>query len=235
MPAQTVVPVDFPTGSPRQLRSFIVTGDAPFLVDTGIPGSAEKILSAIAEAGLEPEDICIIVLTHAHPDHAGSVAELQEATGAPVIAHEIDAEALRDGRSEPVVGRTPQAQVFAEQIAARNAGQSGPAYEPVAPELVVTGDGHLDLDEQFGIHARLIHTPGHTAGGLTVLLGNGEAIVGDLLDRNAEGDPVLAGLAVDEAALTDSVARVLETQPPVVHTCHGGSFTREELVAALGG
>ena len=232
MVAQSVIPVDFATGGPRGLRSFIVTGDRPFLVDTGIPGSAPAILAALTEANIEPADIALIVITHAHVDHAGSADELQRATGAPILAHPLDAAALATGSSEPVVGRTPAAQAFAEQIAARRAdAPPGPAFAPVS--ATETGDDGADLQAAYGIDARVIHTPGHTRGGLTVVLGNGEALVGDLIDRVNDA-PSLAGFAVDETAMAASIARVLAFDPPAVHTCHGGSFDRAEMLAAFG-
>jgi len=235
MPAQTVIPVDLAVGPPRGLRSFLIVGDGPILVDTGVPGSAPAILAAVADAGLQPADILLIVITHAHPDHAGTAAELQAATGAPIVASALDAVSLAEGKAEPVVGRTDTAKSFAEQIAARAAAAPpGPSYAPVEATIVLAEDAdHLDLDEEFGVHARVIHTPGHTPGGLSVLLGNGEVIVGDLIDRVDNG-PALAGFAVDEAALVDSIARVLATEPTVVHTCHGGSFSHEQVMAAFG-
>jgi glyoxylase-like metal-dependent hydrolase (beta-lactamase superfamily II) len=232
MTAQTVIPVVLGGVGPRGLRSFVVTGDRPFLVDTGVPGSAPAILAALAEAGIEPTDIALIVITHAHIDHAGAAEELQRTTGAPVLAHPLDAAALATGASEPVVGRTPAAQAFAEQIAARRAdAPAGPAYAPVA--ATSTGDDGADLSAEYGIDARAIHTPGHTRGGLTVLLGNGEALVGDLVDR-VDDAPALAGFAVDENAMAESIARVLASGATVVHTCHGGSFDRAQMLAAFG-
>ena len=215
----------------EELRSFIVTGERPFLVDTGVPGSAPAILAALEALSIDPTDIALIVITHAHPDHAGCAAELQAMTGAPILAQQVDAEALATGASEPVVGRTPTAKVFAEQIAARrSSAPAGPAYTPVTASTVV--DGEADL-AAFGLDARVIHTPGHTAGGLTVILGNGDALVGDLIGSDA-GQPALAGFATDEDAMAASIARVIALEPSMVHTCHDGSFTLAELMAALG-
>jgi glyoxylase-like metal-dependent hydrolase (beta-lactamase superfamily II) len=227
MPAQAVFPVDITVGGPRGVRAFVVTGDRPFLIDTGIPGSAPAILAELERLSISPTDIALIVITHAHPDHAGSAAELQAITGAPILAQRTDAAALAVGASEPVVGRTPTARAFAEQIAARMGdAPSGPAYAPVTAGSVV--DDAADLSE-FGLDARVIHTPGHTDGGLTVILGSDEAIVGDLIG-SVEGKPALAGFATDETAMVDSVRRVLALEPSMVHTCHDGSF---ELAVVL--
>src|SRR5690349_8998227 len=59
---------------------LVVDADGLTLIDTGAPGSEGAILGAIAELGKQPSDLRRIVLTHCHPDHAGSAAALQKAT-----------------------------------------------------------------------------------------------------------------------------------------------------------
>jgi len=230
MPDQTVVPIEFVTGGLRRLNAFVVTGPRPFLVDTGVPGSVPAILGKLEELGIEPTDIALIVVTHTHVDHAGSAAELQSITGAPILAQRHDAAAMAEGASEPAVGRTPAAKGFAEQIAARMAtAPAGPAYPPVSATTVVDDAANLS---EFGVDARVIHTPGHTAGGLTIVLGNDEAIVGDLIG-SSDGNPALAGFATDETAMVDSIRRVLALEPAVVHTCHDGAFDLAMLLDAF--
>ena len=75
------------------------TGDGPVLIDTGFPGDELRILGALAELALGPRGLRAIVVTHAHPDHAGGAAALREATGAPIHMHPRDAELVRAGRT----------------------------------------------------------------------------------------------------------------------------------------
>lgn len=67
------------------------------MVDTGNPGSAPKVLAALAAQGFRPSDVSLIVITHRHVDHIGAAAALQRATGAPVAVHALDADGLRRG------------------------------------------------------------------------------------------------------------------------------------------
>src|SRR5215471_7226725 len=60
------------------------------LIDTGLPGSEEKIVQGIKEAGKSPAEIRHILLTHAHPDHIGGAAALKKASGAEVYMHPAD-------------------------------------------------------------------------------------------------------------------------------------------------
>lgn len=83
------------------VNAFVVRADVPTLIDTGTPGGAAKVLSAIAKAGLNPADIERIVLTHRHADHAGNAAELARATGAEVHVAPADAPFVAEGREQP--------------------------------------------------------------------------------------------------------------------------------------
>lgn len=62
------------------------------LVDSGIPGSETKIGRVPASHGLSFDDIKLIIVTHAHTDHAGSAARLRTLSGAPILAHKDDAD-----------------------------------------------------------------------------------------------------------------------------------------------
>ena len=71
---------------------LIRSGAGCILVDTGIPGSERKIARALARHGLSVQDIKLIIVTHAHTDHAGSAARLRHLSGAPILAHRDDAD-----------------------------------------------------------------------------------------------------------------------------------------------
>ena len=58
------------------------------IIDSGMPGNANKILSQISELDIYFDKIKHIILTHADIDHMGSVADLKNATGALVAIHE---------------------------------------------------------------------------------------------------------------------------------------------------
>ena len=60
------------------------------IVDCGFEGSDEGILDFIESLGSSPEDIRYIILTHAHPDHVGSLPELIDVSDATIFIHESD-------------------------------------------------------------------------------------------------------------------------------------------------
>lgn len=70
------------------------------LIDGATPQAGRQILANIRTLGFRPEDVRAIVLSHEHFDHAGGLAELQRATGAPVLARAPAVDTLRRGASD---------------------------------------------------------------------------------------------------------------------------------------
>lgn len=86
------------------VKVFILAGSRPVLVDTGTRGSARRILGGLERHGMKPEDVGLVLITHAHEDHIGSLAEMKKIITAPVAVQRLDADSLRAGaRIEPDV------------------------------------------------------------------------------------------------------------------------------------
>ena len=83
----------------RGLAAILVTSqDGHILIDGGLPNSAPLILGNIRSLGFRPSDIRYILNSHAHYDHAGGLAALQQVTGARVLASYESALVIRSGR-----------------------------------------------------------------------------------------------------------------------------------------
>src|SRR3981081_1830168 len=76
---------------------LIEIGSELTLVDCGMPGDGVRVLEALTELGRRPSDITPIIVTHAHADHFGGLAEVKAATGAEAWMHPLDAEIVRHG------------------------------------------------------------------------------------------------------------------------------------------
>jgi glyoxylase-like metal-dependent hydrolase (beta-lactamase superfamily II) len=125
------------------------------LVDAGIRSAPPRILAALAQIGSAPQDVTRLVLTHAHGDHAGGAERLRGEVGLDgVTAHARDAGYLREGRS-PADDSTTTGRIVRRL--------SGFPAVPVVEELV---DGQV-LD--VGGALRVVHTPGHTPGHVSLL------------------------------------------------------------------
>ncbi|MFF2198597.1 MBL fold metallo-hydrolase [Streptomyces sp. NPDC058157] len=214
--ATRVVPI--PVLGRHHINAYLLLGRRPVVVDAGTPGSGRKILDAIAAHGVDPADLSLIVLTHGHIDHFGSAAELSRLTGAPVAGHVADLGPFRTGRvREPYLPTGPMGRLMA-----RNAKLHARA-EPVEPEVLLRGE--TDLSE-FGIEARVMPTPGHTAGSVSVLTGQGDLVAGDLIAGSfmglVPGRPADPPFHDDPVGNLASLRRMLDLGPARLHVGHGG-------------
>ncbi len=89
------------TGSPDWLTFFkreypsanmvLIRGRRPVLVDTGFGSGLPATEKLLREAGVPPEDLCLIVNTHYHSDHVGGNSGLQHRYGIPIATYRWDA------------------------------------------------------------------------------------------------------------------------------------------------
>ena len=160
-PAVAVAPGVFriPTIGSSATNSFALLDDdgSVTLVDTGVERAPARIVAGLAALGKHPSDVQRIVLTHAHPDHAGGAKELAERTGAPVAVHADDAGFAEAGTSPPTDRSFAAGRLFA-----RLPGGRFPAV-PVAERLT---DGQV-LAVAGGL--RVVATPGHSPGHISLL------------------------------------------------------------------
>ena len=84
-------------GWDRVTAGYLVTGDAPVLVETGSQTSVPRLLAALAELGVEPGELAGVAVTHIHLDHAGGVGDVAAAfPEASVYVHQRGARHLVD-------------------------------------------------------------------------------------------------------------------------------------------
>lgn len=163
MPAKQIVP-DVYAISLGVVNAFLLRdGDGLVLIDTGVPGSAEKILGAVGELGKEPEDVQQILVTHLHADHSGSLATLKRATGATAVMHPIDATLVR--RGEAVRPAQPAPGLLNNLLYRLMSGRGSMAIEAAEIEREVEDGDELDIAGGL----QVIHAPGHAAGQVAFL------------------------------------------------------------------
>ncbi len=155
------------------VNAFLLEHDGQLtLIDTGVPGSEDKILAAVKELGRAPRDIKNILVTHLHADHAGSLKALKDRTGAAAWMHPEDAHMVRKGETlRPLDPRPGILRKFISGVAQRR----GTGIEPAEVEHELSDGEGLD----FAGGARVIHVPGHAAGQVALLLNDQVLIAAD--------------------------------------------------------
>jgi glyoxylase-like metal-dependent hydrolase (beta-lactamase superfamily II) len=123
------------------------------LVDMGVKQSGPKVLAALAAIGSGPPDVTRLLLTHAHPDHAGGAAHVAAATGRSFAVHEDDAPYAEAGHT----AQRDQSFLLA-RIMTRLFGANRFPAVTVGERLT---DGQV-LDVAGGLE--VVHTPGHSPG-----------------------------------------------------------------------
>ena len=160
---------------------FIQDTDGFTLVDTGYAGSSDKIFDAVRAIGKRPDSIQRIILTHSHPDHAGSASSIQQALEIPVWAHQEDAELLRAGVGGRAKNLAPGiANWIIYQLYIKNTPNK---VEPVEVERNLK-DGEV-LPIAGGL--RVIHSPGHSQGHIALLLEKESMLIAGDICAHAAG------------------------------------------------
>ena len=185
-----------------QTNCYIIGDEASgvgAVIDPG--GEADHILEEVETLGLQ---IAYVIDTHAHFDHILGNSEVLSATGAKLALHRADAPLLAQGGGASMFGlfgiSSPQPDLFLE-------------------------DG--EMIELGGVKLRVIHTPGHTPGGISLHeTSSGVLFCGDSLFCAGVGRTDLPGGDYD--TLMRSLQKLLALPDETVVYPGHGSFTTIE-------
>ncbi len=155
------------TVGPLQANCYLLGCDhtrAGLVIDPG--GEAPRILHAIDRLGLQIEYICD---SHGHVDHVAANAEIQRATGGKLLIHEADRELIERPHAfwSAMVG----------------------GVEPSRPDGTLAEGDELHVGD---LTVRVLHTPGHTPGGVCLAVEN-LLLTGDTLFAGSVGRTDLPG------------------------------------------
>lgn len=122
---------------------LITTPKGHILIDGAFQESADRILENVRTLGFKPEEIRVLLSTHAHTDHAGGLAEIKARTGARLYAGAADAPLLARGGKQDFA--------FGDDL----------PFPPVDVDVAMTDSEQVTLGD---VTVRALATPGHTKG-----------------------------------------------------------------------
>jgi len=184
---------------PLEVNCFVIWDEASkrsMVIDPG--DEPDRIMEIIKNESLSVD---YIVCTHAHFDHVGAVADIKKDTGARIVIHRDELEIYH--------GAKDQAAFWGYDL--------DPLPEP---EIFVKDGDELTLG---GISFKVLHTPGHSPGGIC-LFGEGVVVTGDTLFAGAVGRTDFYG--GDMNRLRESFKRLISLPPETeVLPGHGPNST----------
>lgn len=137
----------------RFVNCIIVFGNKITLIDTGTKGSFNNIFAYIREHGRDISDIETVILSHSHPDHIGSAAEIKNITGCRILAHKNEKN-------------------WIENIEIQNSERPVPDFFELVDKSVKI-DAFLEHGQEIrvdkNITMKVIHSPGHSKGSVNIL------------------------------------------------------------------
>ncbi len=209
----------------RFSNAYLVVGERPVLIDTGSRGDAARITAGCAAAGVDIRDLSLILHTHVHSDHFGNTAALADLVGCPIAYHPGDGPLAAQGHNGRLRGVGLRGRMLAGLL-------SHLPFPKRSADIDATDGMRLD---GFGVAGRVLHTPGHTPGSISVVLDSGDAIVGDLLMGGFAGGvirptrPMFHYFADDLPAVMTSVGHLLAAASARLCVGHGGPLAYRDV------
>ena len=209
-----------------------------FLVDAGMPGSAEELLSVAEKRFGRHRPPAAVLLTHGHFDHVGSIVKLLEAWKVPVYAHVMEFPYLTGLKNYPEPDTSVEGGMLAK-LSFLYPHQAIDIKEVLRP---LPADGSVPGLPDW----RWIHTPGHTPGQIAFFreldktLLSGDAFITVRQDsfykvlvqkKEINGPPRY--LTTDWPAAWESVRKLEALQPDLVVSGHGPAMKGKVLKAGL--
>lgn len=182
---------------------FIISdGGCSILVDTGMEKNRYSLLKKARE-----KNVRLLVLTHCHPDHAENAAYLSKELNIPVAMGEGDVKLIKNQDAEKMVARD----LIGKEIL--HSGGTIPEFIPSV--LLKEGDSLLP----YGVNARIVELPGHTAGSIGIDVEGKYLIVGDALMNMMH--PSLPHIYGDYDKMIDSARKIEMLGERTIYFGHG--------------
>jgi len=191
---------------------YLLKTDKGFvLIDTGRKSKRSKLEQELAEAGCQPGNLDLIILTHGDFDHTGNCAYLREKYDTKIAMHHYDSGMVEYG--DMFWNRKTGNWIIKKLVN---------LFFRVAkfkPDFTI--DEKSDLSK-YGLDAKVLYLPGHSKGSIGILTACGKLFCGDLFTNRKKPEP--NSVVDDLNKLNESIDRVKGLKIQMVYPGHGQPF-----------
>jgi glyoxylase-like metal-dependent hydrolase (beta-lactamase superfamily II) len=192
------------------------------MVDGGPPNKSIVFQKSITRIPIHSNDIRLIILTHGDFDHVGSASDIKLLTGAKIAINEND----RPNFENAIYNWPPGTTLWgrALRFVLNPILKTSVRLSGDKPDIILD-NSDFPLND-FGINGKIVYTPGHTKGSVSVLLESGEAFVGCMAHNNFpfRFRPGLPIFAEDIDEVKESWKSLIQQGARMIYPAHGEPF-----------
>jgi glyoxylase-like metal-dependent hydrolase (beta-lactamase superfamily II) len=189
--------------NPRDCMVYLIDCESELtLIDAGVSADISKVCKNIKMVGLNPRDISTLFITHSHIDHVGGAASFREKYRCKTVAHELDSEALEKADPNLTGAVWYNQKLIPCKVDAKLSGSEGEF--PVGNKTF-----------------RWFHTPGHTPGSISILLGTSD---GNILFAQDVHGPFMSQFCSNISDWAKSMKKLVSLDFDVLAEGHFGIY-----------
>lgn len=199
---------------------LLKSNSSSILIDTGYKGKAKIIIDFFLINNIPLESIKLIILTHAHYDHIGNAPELKKISGAKILLHKDDLKLLKSGLTDSQ--STKPLNIWGKFLLSK-VSSIDTTFNKFEPDIII--ESEYDLSN-YGVQGKIVPTPGHSDGSISIVLDSGIAFIGDLAMnglplRLGAGEPIF-GENIDQ--VYHSWKKLINLGVTDLYPSHGSPF-----------
>jgi len=190
----------------------------------------EELITQLEKAGCMPGNIKAIILTHGDIDHTANAAYLRDHYQTIIAMHEKDIDLVENITLEMMMESFHRSLIIKivfflmKKPIQRLSVKTLKSFTKFTPDVILQEGDNLS---EYGIAAKVIHLPGHTAGSIGVLTESGELIAGDIFANMKK--PGFAPYANDFKQLKHSAKKLEALHVTTIYPGHGKPFQAADL------
>lgn len=199
---------------------IIENGTNGILVDTG----KKEFIGKVVES-CKSYNVKLIILTHAHYDHAENAAQISDSLGIPIGMNENDCNLILSNTNQSLAAANMLGKIVLSVSLKEFAVRSMPVFKP---DVLLHNDDSLS---HYGINARIISLPGHTDGSIGIDVDNKHLIVGDALMNMFY--PTVSMLYHNRGDMLESARKISNIGNRTIYFGHGKPVTNKQWVNCI--